>query len=75
MNAKKPKGHWPAGKRRNPPCLDAIRILKRVAGRESNKQIAKLLGCDDKTVAKWLRGEDYPSRERAELIRKRLIQE
>lgn len=74
------RGHWPAGKRRNP--LDArMRQRLRAAIRRalnapspnpnrpgramSLKEIGALIGVSDKTVARWQRDEDFPPRETA----------
>jgi DNA invertase Pin-like site-specific DNA recombinase len=64
------KGHWPKGKRRSDvaastwePLRLAIRDLlraHRLANVRSYQAIADRVGCDKKTVGRWLNGEDWP---------------
>lgn len=72
------RGGWTAGKRRNPDVGDWARILIDLAalindhyrhGVISGGSLAKVLGCDSKTVCRWLRGEDRPATETQEAVR------
>jgi transcriptional regulator with XRE-family HTH domain len=69
---KKPRGHWPLGKKRNPkmPARLKTRIRKRItpiAGGaypddvHTVKSIARAIGVSDRTLRRWLAGEDNPS--------------
>lgn len=81
---KKPKGHWPAGKRRNDPGKDWPRVLaklQRVTAeaeadpniplpqRRSIKGCAAAIGVDAKTVARYVSGWYYPTEETAASIK------
>lgn len=63
-----PKGHWTAGKRRNSPGAswpDTLRDLKArlarpIHGKVSRRAVAEWCDVSDKTVRRWLCGEDVP---------------
>lgn len=73
MPKKKPnRGHWPAGKRRHPkmPAKLKARINKAITpiaggpvpeGTHTVKSIARDIGVSDRTLRRWLSGEDNPS--------------
>lgn len=63
------RGHWPRGKRRNPDRgnwskvrLSASRFIEDNwrYGEISYKALAADLGVDDRTVRRWLGGQDRP---------------
>lgn len=62
------KGHWPAGKRRNPsPSWEALRLQLVELFATSYKmhvctpgRLAADLGVDRHTVGKWLAGKHWP---------------
>lgn len=71
------RGHWTAGKRRNDFDGAAIERLRRLLGkrhtgnsprriprkqRVSRKAAALACGVSDRTIRRWLSGEDWPSR-------------
>lgn len=69
---KKTKGHWPKGKRRNQPLpqRQINGLMRRVKARitpgtrregQSAKQTAREIGVSDRTLHRWLTGEDNPS--------------
>lgn len=65
----KTKGHWPRGKRRNPD--ERVELLRRTTARLlrrrltpkkiSRKALARAIGVSDRTVRRWLAGEDLPA--------------
>jgi DNA-binding XRE family transcriptional regulator len=68
------RGHWPAGKRRHPDAgtwsrtrLALTKFLDDHYDRRydgiSQKQLARDLGVSDRTVRRWLKGEDRPDEE------------
>lgn len=76
------RGHWPAGKRRNPPppavLLEQVRTLlatrhtgtRPVRGvRVSACGLAAWCGVSDRAVRRWLSGEDCPPRDAVRRIR------
>lgn len=68
------RGHWPKGKRRNPPPLvdliPALRQFYRGAG--SLRLIADECRVDTKTVRKWLSREWIPNPKSAKRLAKML---
>jgi len=57
------RGHWPAGKPRNPPPppdLIAGMIDLYQAERASLRYMAAKIGVSDRTLRRWLAGEDHP---------------
>ena len=68
---RKPKGHWPLGRRRNVvPAARLAQTLAAVAelldtrrqrGVVSVRAIAAHVGVADTTVRRWLSGEDHPA--------------
>ena len=63
------RGGWTPGKRRNPDVGDWQRIRLRVVsllndrpeyGRVSVRAIAAVIGVSDRTLRRWLSGEDRP---------------
>jgi len=66
------KGHWPAGKRRNNPrgwSLLLGRLKKYVDQRASLKETARAIGVNDRTLRRWLAGEDVPGEGSAAQVR------
>lgn len=70
----KPKGHWPAGKPRHRPIAPA-RLARVRAWFERHRQtwganersiapVAAAIGVSDRTLRRWLSGEDHPDPER-----------
>lgn len=66
------RGHWPAGKRRNPDCgkwsrlrLTLSRFLddRYEIGRITPRALATELGVSDRAVHRWLSGQHRPSEE------------
>jgi len=60
------RGHWRRGRRRHPDPGGLLVRLRRVfrhreAGRVSLRVAAGYIGVAPRTVARWLKGEDYPS--------------
>jgi hypothetical protein len=71
-NRKDARGHWPAGKRRNPDggrwartriALAAMLFEHFERGRVSARALAAVLVVDDRTVRRWLDGTDRPTPE------------
>lgn len=69
---KKPKGHWPKGKRRNSDSgnwsairLRATNLIEQhwTRGQISITACAAALCVDQRSVARWIKGEDMPSLE------------
>lgn len=65
----KPKGHWPKGRRRNPDggqwSSVRLRLQKLLTDhhqprRLSIRAVAKVVGTNERTVRRWMRGEDRP---------------
>lgn len=53
----KQKGHWPAGKPRNPPAPRGIvTTLRRSIRRRGLRQTASRIGCDPRSIYRWLAG-------------------
>jgi len=69
-------GHWPRGKRRNDPGPRREQVLRRLAaaldplvrGVRSYVVVAEDLGVSDKTVARWLAGDDWPDADAVERL-------
>lgn len=68
----KTKGHWPAGKRRNPDSGHWMRVRARLDqllrdhwrhGVITANRLAADIGVDPRTINRWLNGEDRPSEE------------
>lgn len=66
------KGHWPKGKRRNKDAghwsrtrLSAVRLIDDhfLVGSISYRALAAVLSVSDRTVHRWLSGEDRPDAE------------
>ncbi|NLG44801.1 MAG: helix-turn-helix transcriptional regulator [Phycisphaerae bacterium] len=61
------RGHWPEGKRRNPPAADLLARLEyllqnhRKPGVISGAVVAEFLGVPTKTLWRWRSGIDNPS--------------
>lgn len=64
------RGGWPTGKRRHEDVGDWQRIRLRIVsllndrpehGRVSVRAIARVMGVADRTLRRWLQGEDRPS--------------
>ena len=55
------RGHWPAGVRRNVPSEDIMDVLTTLHTIYSARQMAKIIGVHDRTVRRWLAGDDVPS--------------
>lgn len=69
------RGHWTRGKRRNKPRgwpLLMERLAKYVAQRASARETARAIGVSDRTLRRWLAGEDVGSDEAAAQIRELL---
>lgn len=71
------KGHWPKGRRRNEDSGNWSRIRLSLQslldnhydpGRISARKLADDLGVSDRSVRRWLTGEDRPDTETQELI-------
>lgn len=71
------RGHWPAGKRRNPDVVRWSRLRLRLCrlldehwqrGVISAAALADAVGVSRKTATNWLRGEDRPSPEHQQAI-------
>lgn len=59
------RGHWPAGKRRSDvEPLErrraVVRLRAAIEKGESRRAIARAIGMSDRTVRRWLAGEDWP---------------
>jgi DNA-binding transcriptional regulator YiaG len=64
------RGHWPAGKRRHAvdeprraAAMESLRTLlqtRRRRGEISARALADHLGVSDRTVRRWISGEDHP---------------
>lgn len=59
------RGHWPAGKRRSRlPARERRALIRRVRlaldHGESRRAIARKLRISDRTLGRWLKGEDFP---------------
>lgn len=76
------RGHWPAGKRRNPDSGQWSRILQRLQtilgthhrrGVVSARALAAHLGVSDRAVRRWLRSEDRPAPDIQERISRWVI--
>ncbi len=71
------KGHWPAGKRRNPVTgwsRTHQAWVKLIQSRPENgivsgRACAASLGVSPRTVYRWMTGEDVPSQEMQQQIR------
>jgi len=66
------RGHWPAGKRRNPTrgvrsLLASVRRV--VKQRTSLRRAAIGIEVDTRTLRRWLSGEDVPSEANQQAIR------
>lgn len=64
------RGHWPAGKRRNPDAVNWSRTrlaLQRLLDRHaepsviSRRELARVLQVDMRSVGRWLDGTDRPA--------------
>lgn len=64
------RGHWPAGKRRHPPAPDVVRIIRhmRLFGLPW-REIAELVGVDQRTIRNWVQGIDVPEPRHVKRIR------
>jgi transcriptional regulator with XRE-family HTH domain len=70
------RGHWPAGKPRNPTtgvktavaALQRLLTKHRTPGKISARALAAAIGVSDRTVRRWLAGEDVPSPDFVERI-------
>jgi len=71
-NRKDARGHWPAGKRRNPDGgrwartrIDLAAMLDEhfERGRVSARALAAALDVDERSVRRWLDGTDRPTPE------------
>ena len=56
---------WPRGKRRH--ATDAARFVGAVVGEFSAREVARRCGVSDRTVRRWVSGQDWP--DRAALVR------
>lgn len=59
------RGHWPRGKRRGVTSAKRVQAVDRLrrrieSGRISRRGAAVALCVSDRTIGRWLRGEDYP---------------
>lgn len=72
------RGGWTPGKRRHADCGDWQRIRLRVVsllttkyqyGRVTARAIAAAVGVSDRTLRRWLSGEDRPTPEDQERLR------
>lgn len=63
------RGHWPAGRRRQPNVVSWGKVRLRLErflaayherGTVSQRALAADLGVSDRSVGRWLRGEDRP---------------
>lgn len=74
------RGHWPAGKRRsrlNARARNAFVLdLRRAVARKDSsiRSVARLLEVSDRTVRRWLSGEDWPMSEEIAVLGRRLAQ-
>jgi hypothetical protein len=69
---KKTKGHWPKGKRRHSPRGWPIlkdRLALYVRERATLRATAADVGVHERTLRRWLSGEDFPAEESASLDR------
>lgn len=69
------KGHWPAGKRRNQPLPQRqinglMRRLRKATETEDHslRSCAAEIGVSDRTLRRWIAGEDNPSAEHLVLL-------
>lgn len=58
------RGHWPKDKRRSRVAAHEVaalvRVLERRVERTSARFVARQLQISDRTVRRWLKGEDWP---------------
>lgn len=74
------RGHWPKGRRRHATNERAAkRVLATLAallkggpqyGRISRRKLAETIGVSDRTVRRWLAGEDLPAPDSLILLRR-----
>jgi hypothetical protein len=55
------RGHWPAGVPRHPVPPHILRRLRAARSHMTLSQIGAVLGCDKRTVHRWLIGLQNPS--------------
>jgi len=72
------KGHWPAGKRRNPDGGQWSRIRLSLTslvteyyepGVRTCIQVGLEIGVSDRSVRRWIKGEDVPALELQDLLK------
>lgn len=72
------KGHWPKGQRRHKQIsnwsavlLDVLRLVdaEHKRGVRSRGVLAAAVGVADKTITRWLRGEDVPDEDTQRRVR------
>jgi plasmid maintenance system antidote protein VapI len=77
------RGHWTAGKRRNPDRGEWGRIRLTLArflddhyqpGKVSGRALAGSLGVSDRTVRRWIDGTDRPSPEYQQAIEQWMVE-
>lgn len=66
------KGHWPHGKRRHdlpgwPTTLSTLAVI--VSERMSRRSVSEHVGVSERTIRRWLAGEDIPSPAHAARVR------
>ena len=77
----KQKGHWPKGRRRNDPGVSAGelgRVLKKFLRYKIQKGLSyraleEELGRCDRTLRRWLNGEDWPPASDFKAIRRLMM--
>lgn len=77
------RGHWPSGKRRNVDRGNWSRVRMSLArfiddhwaaGKVSIRALADEIAVNDRTIRRWLSGEDRPSESAQEAIEQWLIE-
>ncbi len=59
-----PKGHWPAGKRRNPaPPRGFVAALRRSLNRRGVRGTGAAIGVDPRAIYRWIDGTHFPAPE------------
>lgn len=72
------KGHWPKGKRRNNPGLVARELKKlfqqlfkfKLRCGYGYRELAEEIGRDQRTLRRWISGEDWPDRKDVSRVRR-----
>ena len=67
------RGHWPAGRKRNPPCPEAVAHLRWFVRECGQRFTARILQVDQKSVNRWVSGAKRPTPANAKKILERLV--